>query len=172
MLRHIFFVWKRGEAERPTERGRRRKSAEGGRGFKRWRGTFRALPSEGRRPFKPQTVLLRRRPTVGVEPWIPFEREKWSYTPRDLISSNRKARGCTRKRSSENGPFASSSEELGYNSQRSGLRRTLVRPRRMRKERPLWGSTGRKSFLPNITALLTRKHRQAVQGERQPRPGV
>ena len=43
----------------------------------------------------PRTVLLRRRPTVGVEPWIPFEREKWSYTPRDLILSNRKARGCT-----------------------------------------------------------------------------
>jgi hypothetical protein len=31
---------------------------------------------------------------MGVEPWIPFEREKWSYTPRDLILSNRKARGC------------------------------------------------------------------------------
>ena len=33
-----------------------------------------------------------------------------------------------------NGPFASSSEELGYNSERSGFRRTLVRPRRMRNE--------------------------------------
>ena len=31
---------------------------------------------------------------------------------------------------------------------RSGLRRTWVRPRRKRKERPLWGSPGRKSFLP------------------------
>ncbi len=28
------------------------------------------------------------------------------------------------------------------------LRRSWVRPRRERKERPLWGSTGRKSFLP------------------------
>jgi hypothetical protein len=25
-----------------------------------------------------------------------------------------------------------------------------VRPRRMRKERSLWGSTGRKSFLPKV----------------------
>ena len=35
--------------------------------------------------FKPQTALLRRRPTVGVETWIPPEREKWSYTPGDSI---------------------------------------------------------------------------------------
>jgi hypothetical protein len=33
-------------------------------------------------------------------------------------------------------------------SSRSGVRRTLGAPRRKRKERPLWGSTGRKSFLP------------------------
>jgi hypothetical protein len=38
-------------------------------------------------------------------------------------------------------------------------------PRRKRKERPLWGSTGRKSFLPNIMALpKRRKHPRAVQG--------
>jgi hypothetical protein len=56
-------------------------------------GNPRGSPREGRRPFEPQTVLLRRGPTVGVEPWIPLEREKWSYTPGDLILSNRKARG-------------------------------------------------------------------------------
>ena len=33
---------------------------------------------------------------MGVELWIPLKREKWSYTPGDLILSNRKARGCTR----------------------------------------------------------------------------
>jgi hypothetical protein len=30
---------------------------------------------------------------VGVEPWIPLEREKWSYTPGESILSNPKARG-------------------------------------------------------------------------------
>ena len=39
-----------------------------------------------------------------------------------------------RKRSSENGPFTSSSEELGYNAKRSVFRRTLVRPRIKRKK--------------------------------------
>ena len=41
-------------ALRPTERGRRSKGAECGRGFK-WRGPTRCV---GRRPFKPQTALL------------------------------------------------------------------------------------------------------------------
>src|ERR1700721_4162682 len=41
-------------ALRPTERGRRSKSAERGRGFK-WRAPTRSV---GRRPFKPQTALL------------------------------------------------------------------------------------------------------------------
>jgi len=127
---------------------------------------------EGAGPFKPQTALLRRRPTVGVETWIPPEREKWSYTLGDSIYRIGRREGGTPKRSSENGRLTSSSEELGYNSKRSGFRRTLVRPRRKRKERPLWGSTGRKSFLPNITALLGRKHRQVVQGEWQTRPRV
>jgi hypothetical protein len=31
---------------------------------------------------------------VGVEQWIPLEREKWNHTPGDSILSNRKARGC------------------------------------------------------------------------------
>jgi hypothetical protein len=31
---------------------------------------------------------------VGVEQWIPLEREKWSYTPGDSILSNRKMGGC------------------------------------------------------------------------------
>src|SRR5271165_5450985 len=61
----IFFGRKRSEAKRPTERGRRSKSAERGRGFK-WRAPTRSV---GRRPFKPQTVLLHRRTPVGSE-WI------------------------------------------------------------------------------------------------------
>src|ERR1700738_2857282 len=52
-------------ALRPTERGRRSKSAERGRGFK-WRAPTRSV---GRRPFKPQTVLLHRRLPVGSG-WI------------------------------------------------------------------------------------------------------
>src|SRR5208283_4302652 len=57
----IFFGRKRSEAKRPTERGRRSKSAERGRGFK-WRAPTRSV---GRRPFKPQTVLL-----PGGRPWV------------------------------------------------------------------------------------------------------
>src|ERR1700738_182071 len=41
-------------ALRPTERGRRSKSAERGRGFK-WRAPTQSV---GSRPFKPQTALL------------------------------------------------------------------------------------------------------------------
>src|ERR1700704_2514685 len=52
-------------------------------------------------PFKPQTALLRRRPSVGVEPWIPLEWEKWSYIPEDWILSNRKSARVYLKRSSE-----------------------------------------------------------------------
>ncbi len=37
--------------------------------------------------------------------------------------------------------------------------RTWVRPRRKRKERQLAGSTGRKSFLPNVMTPLMRKYR-------------
>ena len=50
-------------ALRPTERGRRSKSVRpsGGRGFK-WRAPTRSV---GRRPFKPQTVLLPSRTSVG-----------------------------------------------------------------------------------------------------------
>jgi hypothetical protein len=58
------------------------------------------------------------------------------------------ARVLSRKRSSENGPCTSSSEELGYNSKRSGFRRTLVRPRRKRKERQLVWLDGEKVFSP------------------------
>ena len=43
------------------------------------------------------------------------------------------ARISSRKRSSENGHFTSSSEELGCNSKRSGFRRTLVRPSKKAK---------------------------------------
>jgi hypothetical protein len=50
-------------ALRPTERGRRSKSAERGRGFK-WK-VPREGARRGRKPFKPQTVLLRRKPPVG-----------------------------------------------------------------------------------------------------------
>src|SRR5580700_9653668 len=50
-------------ALRPTERGRRCKSAERGRGFK-WK-VPRERARRGRRPFKPQTELLHRRPPVG-----------------------------------------------------------------------------------------------------------
>lgn len=32
--------------------------------------------------------------SVGVDQWIPLEREKWSYTPGDSILSNRKMGGC------------------------------------------------------------------------------
>src|ERR1700761_9031340 len=62
MACHIFGR-KRSEAKRPTERGCRSKSAERGRGFK-WRGPTRSV---GRRPFKPQTVLLSRRTSVGSD---------------------------------------------------------------------------------------------------------
>jgi hypothetical protein len=100
---------------------------------------------------------------VGVEPWIPLEREKWSYTPGDSsFIESEGARVSSRKRSSENGPFTSSSEELGYNSKRSGFRRTLVCPRRMRKERQLAGSTGRKSFLP-VKKVRTSAHPNHVR---------
>jgi hypothetical protein len=50
-------------ALRPTERGRRSKSAERGRGFK-WK-VPRERARRARKPFKPQTVLLRRKPPVG-----------------------------------------------------------------------------------------------------------
>ncbi|MEY2603442.1 MAG: hypothetical protein QOH31_1216 [Verrucomicrobiota bacterium] len=52
------------------------------------------LQNELRCRLEPQTVLLCRRPSVGVEQGSPLEREKWSYTPGDSILSNRKARGC------------------------------------------------------------------------------
>jgi hypothetical protein len=52
------------------------------------------LQNELRCRLEPQTVLLCRRPSVGVEQWIPLEREKWSCTPGDSILSNRKAREC------------------------------------------------------------------------------
>ena len=97
-------------------------------------------------PFKPQTALLRRRPSVGVEPWIPLEWEKWSYIPEDWILSNRKSARVYLKRSSENGPFTSSSEELGYDSKRSVFRRTLVRPRRERKRDGLLARRGESLF--------------------------
>src|SRR5271166_3082193 len=58
-----FFGRKRSEAKRPTERGRRSKSAERGRGFK-WK-VPRERARRGRKPFKPQTVLLHRKPPVG-----------------------------------------------------------------------------------------------------------
>src|ERR1700730_14972263 len=55
MVCHIFWSKaKQSKAKRPTERGRRSKSAERGRGFK-WRAPTRSV---GRRPFKPQTALL------------------------------------------------------------------------------------------------------------------
>jgi hypothetical protein len=46
-----------------------------------------------------------------------------------IFIESESARVSSRKRSSENGPFTSSSEELGYNSKRRGFRRTLVCPR-------------------------------------------
>jgi hypothetical protein len=52
------------------------------------------LQNELRSRLEPQTVLLCRKPSVGVEQWILLEPENWSYTPGDSISSNRKARGC------------------------------------------------------------------------------
>jgi hypothetical protein len=64
MACHIFWP-KAKRCKAPTERGRRSKSAERGRGFK-WRAPTRSV---GRRPFKPQTVLLLRRMSVGSE-WI------------------------------------------------------------------------------------------------------
>src|SRR5271166_5063223 len=60
-------------ALRPTERGRRSKSAERGRGFK-WK-VPRERARRGRKPFKPQTALLHRRPPVGSE-WIWREPDK------------------------------------------------------------------------------------------------
>src|SRR5208282_4886521 len=50
-------------ALRPTERGRRSKSAARGRGFK-WQ-VPRERARRGRNPFKPQTALLHRRTSVG-----------------------------------------------------------------------------------------------------------
>src|SRR5258708_39916629 len=52
------------------------------------------LQNELRCRLEPQTVLLCRRPSGGVEQWIPLERAKWSCTPGDSILSNRKARDC------------------------------------------------------------------------------
>jgi hypothetical protein len=35
--------------------------------------------------------------SVGVEQWIPPEREKWTYTPGGAILSSRNARACPRE---------------------------------------------------------------------------
>ena len=120
------------------------------------------------RPSKPQTVLLRWRPTVGVENGSPASAGRRGVIPLEIRSYRIGRReGVPRSAAPRMGSFTSSSEVLGITPKRSGLRRTLVRPRRMRKERPLLGSTGRKSFLPNVMARLKRKHRRAVQGEWQ-----
>jgi hypothetical protein len=149
MLRHIFSFGSEAKQSGP------RKEAAGARAPNAGEDLNGGEPSEACRVRGVGRLSRRRYSCAGGRPWVlnrrsPLEREKCSYTPGDLILSNRKARGCTRypKRSSENGPFTSSSEELGYNSQRSGLRRTLVRPRRMRKERPLWARRGESLFSP------------------------
>src|ERR1700730_17048968 len=64
MVCHIFWP-KAKRSLRPTERGRRSKSAERGRGFKCWREPTRSV---GRRPFKPQTALL-----PEGRPWVRSE---------------------------------------------------------------------------------------------------
>jgi hypothetical protein len=80
------------------------------------------LQNELRCRLEPQTVLLCRRPSVGVEQWIPLERGEVELYPWrfDFIES-KGARVSKRKRSSENGRFTSSSEKLGYNSKKEWL---------------------------------------------------
>jgi hypothetical protein len=147
MLSHIF------SAESEAKQSGPRKKATGARARDAVEDLNGGEPQRLAREGGVGRLSRRRHSCAGSRPWVlkrgsRAEREKWSYTPGDSNLSSRKARGCTPKRSSENGPLTSSSEELGYNSKRSGFRRTLVRPRRMRKERQLAGSTGRKSFLP------------------------
>lgn len=45
-------------------------------------------------PFRAADSTLVPETSVGVEQWIPLEREKWSYASGDSILSNRRVRGC------------------------------------------------------------------------------
>src|SRR5271166_5676399 len=69
MVCHIFWP-KAKRSKRPTERGRRSKSAERGRGFK-WRAPTRSV---GRRPFKPSIGGSAKRHTTS---WN-SERSAWT----------------------------------------------------------------------------------------------
>src|SRR6516162_7211330 len=60
-----FFGRERSKAQRPTEKGRRRKSAERGRGYK-WKVPCRACERQGRRPVYAADGTL----ALGGRPWV------------------------------------------------------------------------------------------------------
>ena len=61
-----YFFWReRSKAKRPTEKGRRRKSAERGRGYK-WKVPCRACERQGRRPVYAADGTL----ALGGRPWV------------------------------------------------------------------------------------------------------
>jgi len=130
-------------------------------------GKPRGLPREGRRAFKPQTALLRRRPTVGVETWIPPEREKWSYTPGDSIYRIGRREGVPRSAAPRMGLWQA--RRRSWDITPKGV--VLGEPWFVLGE---WGRRdrfgarrGESLFSPNVMALLKRKYRRAVQGEWQ-----
>ena len=94
----------------------------------------------GRRPLKPQTVLLRWRRAVGLRRTTAASRAERKRASRSRVLIR------VQKRAS----LAFGLPPIGGRGRRirSGLRRTLGSPRRKRKAR-LSGSPGRKSFLPN-----------------------
>ena len=61
-----YFFWReRSKAQRPTEKGRRRKSAVRGRGYK-WKVPCRACERQGRRPVYAADGTL----ALGGRPWV------------------------------------------------------------------------------------------------------
>ena len=94
------YFWPKAERSKaPTERDRRSKSAERGRGFK-WRAPTRSV---GRRPFKPQTALLPRKDVRGArnESGVRQTRHRSDFKRTWVRLGERGRRGCLEPRRGE-----------------------------------------------------------------------